>query len=612
MTPLTPAYAQKELFAKSFMYTTTILGGLLYMIQLFQLPQLETAFVILLLFALLIGITEYFPIPVWNGFTTINFPIVYVLYLVYGIEYAIVTYGVVILVVHALQKRPFRTVLFNPAQLILSFYAGYLVATFLSTYILSSLTTPVLEGIVIFTTFLIIHVLINNAIFDVVLLLRPQAYTFTAWKTKLKTELNSALFSLIYGILLYVISAEDRGHIDIFSYFFFFSPLVGLSIIGSSFMRIKSGRNRLKRLFHLTRDLNKFILKEEGLSAFMIKFKEHMVFDQSLLIFKEDEEWRVAHHDHPIQDLGLEEKEINKVNWEEQIFYKSRKDQNGGPLQRLFSEDMESFIYTPIKMNQNTIGLIIVAKARTNSFMETEINILATVSNQLAAVLVTRKLIQEQEEHRLLEERNRIARNIHDGIAQNLAAAVMQLETMGRKTNDQRIKPLLDSSIENMRHSLFEVRNSIYTLSPPKEETVGLIPAMNKRIETFMRQSQHYVSFKIEGKPYDLSSLVEQVIYNTFQESVQNSIKHSGSEQTHVRLAYKQDETVLCVKDDGQGFSLLQAMIKAEQDSHFGISHMNEAAEKINGTLDIESAEGKGTEITLTVPRIEMEASEHD
>ncbi|PKR77739.1 histidine kinase [Halalkalibacillus sediminis] len=601
---------QREQLAKQYMLFITIAGWVILVFHLFNLDEPQASIYILLLFALFIGITEYYPIPVWNGFTTVNFPIVYVLYLAYDIHYAITIYALIVPIIYFLQRRPIRSIFFNPAQLVISFYLAYLVTTHLVLPSIQLTDHPIVIGSLIYTCFLIIFYSINNLLVDIVLVIRPQPYPLETWKKKIMTELNSALFSFIYGVLLYVISTEDRGQIDMFSYFFFFAPLIALSFIGSSFVRIKAERNRLKRLFHLTRDLNTYILKEDGLSEFIIRFKQYMFYDQAVLILKENDEWIMVHRDEAHTNNSNKSISLNPELFLDPLIYKNRKDQNGGPLSYLFSDEMQTFIYNPIKMEDELLGLIVVAKMRNNSFVENEQNILATVSNQLAAVLITRRLIQEKEEHSLLEERNRIARNIHDGIAQNLAAAVLQLETALKKHDNQKAsRQLINQCITNLRESLFEVRNSIYTLRPPTEHQTGLIPAIHKRIEEFTNQDNNTINFRIKGKPYALSTMLERVIFDTFQESVQNSLKHSGADHIHVLLDYKDDHTLLKVKDDGRGFSLFHAMIKAEREGHFGIMQLNERAEKINGSLQINSKEGKGTEIILSVPRIETEGS---
>ncbi|MBW9235206.1 hypothetical protein JQK62_23925, partial [Leptospira santarosai] len=96
------------------------------------------------------------------------------------------------------------------------------------------------------------------------------------------------------------------------------------------------------------------------------------------------------------------------------------------------------------------------------------------------------------------------------------------------------------------------------------------------------------------------------------QESVQNAIKHSKAKKIEILLSYQKEHALLKVRDDGVGFSLFQAMLKARKEPHFGILHMNEAAEKIHASLQVDSREGEGTEITLTVPKMGIEGGESD
>ncbi|MDQ0351492.1 signal transduction histidine kinase [Alkalibacillus filiformis] len=275
---------------------------------------------------------------------------------------------------------------------------------------------------------------------------------------------------------------------------------------------------------------------------------------------------------------------------------------------------MRSFIYAPLRLDNESLGMIVLAKSRPKSFIDADKNVLATLANQIAATLKTRNLVKEQQEKHILEERNRIARNIHDGIAQNLAASILQLESSKRMLHNEpsNSEHYLNRCMDHLRTTLWEVRNSIYTLKPAQKNQAGLIPAIHKKLRSFEQETEISIQFNLKGKPYPVSTMVERTIFDIFQESAQNSIKHSNAKNIIITLYYNTDEILLTISDDGVGFSLFHEMIKAESEPHFGILQMNEIAEKISAYLDIRSKENEGTTISLSIPKLESEVVSHD
>jgi len=332
--------------------------------------------------------------------------------------------------------------------------------------------------------------------------------------------------------------------------------------------------------------------------------------DASSLWIKENEVYQLKfatgllmHHVERAESVQNELNQIRKLT----IFHDRKKD--GGPAAFLFDQEVRTFLYAPLMMDEEVVGLFIFGRSRTKSFSEEDLQSAATIANQLAVILKTKQLIAEQEKAVILEERNRIARDIHDGVAQSLAGAVMKLETAERKfykTPEESLH-LIQDSREKLRMSLKEVRESIYQLRPYPTERVGLIAAITSRIQSLSKEHSLDIQLETRGGEYPLSSMAEKIIFDTFQESIQNAIKHSHANTIDILLSYQKEHMLLRVKDDGVGFSLFQAMIKARKQPHFGILHMNEAAEKIHASLQIDSKEGDGTEITLTVPKMGIE-----
>ncbi|MBT2703897.1 GAF domain-containing sensor histidine kinase [Bacillus sp. ISL-35] len=606
---------KRERYAKLFMNSVTLIGWMLILSSFIKLEYPGEPVVLALLFIFLL-ISEYYPMPVWRGHTAITFPVVYVLFLLYGFSYTALAYAGAVLIVNLLHRRPLRTVLFNPAQLVLSFYGASAMLPVVESLLEKLALEPIFQGILSYFFLLAVYVILNNLIVDLVLLIRPQPYSFQFWKQKSLTELNSAAISLVYGITLYVVGSQNRGEIDVFAYFFFFSPLVGISLLSATIARLKREKNRLKLLFSITSELNQMLPSQDWLLALKGSFNELIGAEASILWIKKEGDWELSFKDGRTRSECslLPDSFTEFEGMRRPVIYNDRK-KDGGVAASCFEEDVKAFVYSPLVIENETIGMFIVARSRTKSFEDHDVQSIATLSNQLAVIIKTRMLFTEKEKRIVLEERNRIARDIHDGVAQTLAGAVMKLETAGKKfnKNPEETRKLVDESVIGLRESLKEVRESIYALRPYPTQKATLAEAILRKIEAVQKEYGQAIQFEIRGQEQDLSPMVEKVLFDTFQESLHNAIKHSQATKVEVLLSYQSEHILLKIKDDGKGFSLFQAMLKARNQPHFGILQMNDAAEKINASLQIDSKEGTGTEVSITVPKMGIEGeSNHD
>ncbi|SEQ38022.1 hypothetical protein SAMN05216232_2228 [Virgibacillus subterraneus] len=598
----------EETNAKVFMIGTSVLGFGLVLVHIFQLQEAPKDPIILLLFAVFLAICEYYPIPVWKGNTAINFPIMFTLYLVFGLGYTIFVLASVVLLVNLISRRPLRIVFFNPAQLILSFYIAVKLPELFDDIIF--LNSSFINDFIKYGLILLLFHIINNLLVDVVLWLRPQIYSLNSWKQKALSEGTSFIISLGYGFMLFLLGSQNRGGIDFFSFFFFFSPLVGLSMLSAVIFRLRTEKSRLKALFSITSELNTMVPTEDWLDGLKTSFKAFIDADACILWFKEGDEWYKRFEQGSVKDnIDLRNEDFQMMsNMEKPVRYDNRR-HDIGIASVCFDQSLKSFVYAPLIIEKEVFGTLIVARSRTKSFLEDDVSSIASFANQLAIVMKTRTLIKEQEKRLILEERNRIAREIHDGVAQSLAGAIMNLETAERKFTNKPYETLtiISGSVLKLRNSLKEVRESIYALRPYPTERIGLISAITKKIEEVNSEYKVDINFEVRGIEERLSSMTEKVLFDVLRESILNCIKHSRTEKIVVLLSYQSQQILLRIKDFGVGFSLFDEMIKAENTSHFGILNMNESIEKINGSLQINSKKGSGTEISIIIPKMHLE-----
>jgi signal transduction histidine kinase len=604
---------QKEKFARLFMIAISMIGiWIIFQFGALELhaPKSLPIFILLMFFLLVV---EFFPIPVWKGYTTISFPLVYTIYVMDGLPLAIVSYAFVSALINLIKRRPLRIVFFNPAQLVISFFMAYIISRMVSDFFPIASQSKPIQGIIHFSSLIVPYYLINNVIVDLILIIRPQTYSLKAWGQKTVQELNSLIVSYLYLVLLFILGNQNRGQVDVFSFFFFFSPLVTLSLLGSMITNLKKEKSKLKALFSISAELNKKIATTDWLIFLSDNLQEFIDEDAWILWKRQNDAWILKYASGLVKnEIVLTDEMMEQFDNSKRIVIHHDMKNGGGPAATFFENEIQSLLYAPLILDKELVGMFVFGRSRTKSFNEEDVTSAATLANQLAVLIKTRWLFSETEKRIILEERNRIARDIHDGIAQSLAGAILNLETAHRKfykVPDDSYRLMKDST-EKLRKSLKEVRESIYALRPYPTEQVGLLSAMSNKIKSMKTDSHILFTFDKRGAEFPLSPMVEKAIFDIFQESTHNSLKHAEASQIEVLISFQKENVLLKIKDDGKGFSLFQAMIKAQQQPHFGILNMNEAAERIGASLQVDSKEGAGTEITLTVPRLGIEGGQ--
>ena len=165
----------------------------------------------------------------------------------------------------------------------------------------------------------------------------------------------------------------------------------------------------------------------------------------------------------------------------------------------------------------------------------------------------------------------------------------------------------LDGLQELLRKNIREVRRSIFALRPVALDDLGFYPALREFITEFGEQNQVHVDLRIEGLPERLPSFLEPVLFRIVQESLNNVSKHAQAQMAWTVLDLASSAVVsLSVRDDGVGFDPAHAE-RFVQRGHLGLKQMRERVERLNGTFEIRSQPGSGTEICAVLPLGEVE-----
>jgi signal transduction histidine kinase len=210
----------------------------------------------------------------------------------------------------------------------------------------------------------------------------------------------------------------------------------------------------------------------------------------------------------------------------------------------------------------------------------------------------------------VLEERNRIARELHDNLEQELAGITMQLDLAAdcfQQAPDV-AQRALETARDMSRHSMVEARRSVWDLRCRLLEDGDLVSALAQIVEPLVPRQQAKVDFKVHGSPARLSGPVEMNLLRIGQEAVANAVKHGHATHVSVELRYALGSVCLAVRDDGQGFATTQA----SPTGHFGLLDMRERAQSMGSHLLVESNPGGGTRIAVEVLIQPREVNDED
>lgn len=204
-----------------------------------------------------------------------------------------------------------------------------------------------------------------------------------------------------------------------------------------------------------------------------------------------------------------------------------------------------------------------------------------------------------------LEERNRIAFDLHDGLAQNLADIIKRLELCERLFKLEPSKALeeLEGLKKNTRDSLNNVRQTIFDLKLTQDSSFNLYDNLTDHINNFKKQNNVNVKLEISDPIDNIVTDKAKIIFYTIREALNNIRKHSVAENVIIYLGRdNNDELTINIKDDGKGFDINEAEISACDSRKFGIISMRERVSSIGGLLSIRSKAGEGVEISVKIP----------
>ncbi len=259
----------------------------------------------------------------------------------------------------------------------------------------------------------------------------------------------------------------------------------------------------------------------------------------------------------------------------------------------------KKFLRIPTLVGGRVKGFIGIRHGERPPYRPEEIELAQALAHQAMLAIQLNEFAEQSRQAAVLEERNRMARDIHDTLAQGFTGVIVQLESAEdamaccrrKETNEH-----LRRASELARRSLNEARRSVHALRPEALERDNFWEALKGIVKNTTGGTNLHTRFELRGRLRHLSPIWQENLLHIGQEALTNALKHARPRNFETRLIFNSKAFRLELRDDGNGFRT------KDQHDGLGLAGMRERAEQMGGTLKVASVRGKGTTIVVTVP----------
>jgi two-component system NarL family sensor kinase len=260
----------------------------------------------------------------------------------------------------------------------------------------------------------------------------------------------------------------------------------------------------------------------------------------------------------------------------------------------------------PLVKGDRLLGILNVATSQWDVFTPQDIEILSAIGHQIATAVERTQLAEQATRVALVEERNRLAREVHDTLAQELTGIALQLEAADAllEHSPERARARIRQALERTRESLEEARRSVLDLRAGPLERQALPAALETLGQRFTAETGTPVASQLALAGPRLPARVEEALYRIAQEALVNVRRHAQASTVRIELRQIGDAVQLIVADNGRGFDIEHASAsEAGEHAHgFGLIGMQERAHLLNGRMQISSCPGAGAQVEVTIP----------
>ncbi len=257
-----------------------------------------------------------------------------------------------------------------------------------------------------------------------------------------------------------------------------------------------------------------------------------------------------------------------------------------------------SHAVAPLRIGEKVIGALCVSSSTSNHFTNDSADLLTKLANTAAIALQNAQLYAQTERVATLEERHRVAAEVHDGLGQTLGYLGLMtdqaVELLAEGRDDTALERLRKTR-ETIEKAASDVRRAINNLMDDSPAEFHLCERLQEAVEEFAEETRLSVALRAESPPRCTRQVAEQAL-NVAREALNNAARHAEARNILVRVGQFNGHHFISVEDDGRGFDSSQP----EPNGHFGLKIMQARAAHIGGQVEIESAQGRGTRVTLT------------
>jgi len=262
-------------------------------------------------------------------------------------------------------------------------------------------------------------------------------------------------------------------------------------------------------------------------------------------------------------------------------------------------EDLRSLAVIPLLSRERLMGVLVAGSRTARRFISSEVELLTSMGHHLAIAVENARLYEQAQRVAVSEERERLARELHDSVTQSLYSVTLFAEAARRLAAAKelgRTENYLQQLGQTAQQALKEMRLLVYELRPSKLEEEGLVKALQQRLSTVEQRAGVEARLLVEGE-IDLPKGVEEGLYRIAQEALNNALKHAKATSVTVHIRRQGGAVELEIADDGIGFD----PEAVNNGGGMGLVSMRERAERLGGTLQIDSRPGEGTKVKVRV-----------
>ncbi|MDO8916122.1 MAG: GAF domain-containing sensor histidine kinase, partial [Coriobacteriia bacterium] len=267
------------------------------------------------------------------------------------------------------------------------------------------------------------------------------------------------------------------------------------------------------------------------------------------------------------------------------------------------AKDGAWMLTVPVKIKGRAIGVLAAINPRARPFREDQVSLMA-VLGAFAGIAIENSRLHEQASYALLaDERSRIAKDMHDGLSQQLFSVSLELDVCRKRLRSRpdEVERRLERQQAVVVRSLSELRRYIYDLRPLSLDRLGLAAAMRMRVMEISEAAGIAGRLQVDGASRRLPPGVEACLYRVAQEAVSNAARHAQASRVIVTLRFGASTVLMVVEDDGIGFTSRDRDVASDSDSGMGLANMRDRVAAEGGSLDVVSGDS-GTTVTVDLP----------